>query len=848
MAENGRRDRTQPEYELADTGVFDEDRFFDVEIEYAKAGPEDIVIRVTATNRGPDPATLHLLPTLWYRNTWSWGRDDARPLISRGGGALPPGHPARLASPDGRLPPRHRGRGAAAVHGQRDQLRAPVRCPERRALRQGRLPCRDRGRAGRRREPGRDRDEGGGAPGRDDRSGRAPRPSGCVSPASLPADPFARRGPGARGADSPRPTPSTPRSRRGPRRRRGARRSGAPSPACIWTKQVYRYDVAEWLDGDPAVRRPRSVRRHGRNAAWRELNAADVLSMPDGWEYPWFAAWDLAFHMLPMAVVDPGLRQGPAAAPDPRVVHAPQRPAAGLRVGVRRRQPAGPRLGRVARVQDRPPDHRAPRSRLPRPRVPQAAAQLHVVGQPQGPRGEQRLRGRLPGPRQHRRLRPLRGAARSRATSARPTARPGWASTRSTCWRSRSSSPARSRSTRTSRPSSSSTSCTSPRRSMAWGRTASPLWDPGDEFFYDVLHLESGEFIPLKVRSVVGHDAAAGGGDPGAGPARASPGVPTPARLVPEEPAGARGAGPVLDGARRRPAAAARARPRPSDEGPAAADAGSGRVPLGPWHPLDQCRPSRHAVRPLAGWFGARRGLRARRVADRDLRRQLQLARSRLVAHQLPAHRGAPEVRPLLRGRLPGAAAHRFGPAGVDRRGCRRALADGSRRCSRATPTGAGRSADPTPARSPRGRRTTSSCSTSTSTATRARASAPATRPAGRRWLPSSWSSGRGGGWRGRCDRRRGGRRARDRPDSPMTGLAIGRRPHPAPVSSPSGPGIATALEPALRREWLVANGLGGYASGRSRASRPASTTVCSPPRSGHRSIAGSWWAGSWNG
>ncbi|MEO5940179.1 MAG: glucosidase, partial [Candidatus Limnocylindrales bacterium] len=87
VAENGRRDRNAPEYELADTGIFDDNRFFDVEVEYAKAGPEDIVIRVTATNRGPDDAPLHLVPTLWFRNTWSWGRRDERPSIALEAGA-----------------------------------------------------------------------------------------------------------------------------------------------------------------------------------------------------------------------------------------------------------------------------------------------------------------------------------------------------------------------------------------------------------------------------------------------------------------------------------------------------------------------------------------------------------------------------------------------------------------------------------------------------------------------------------------------------------------------------------------------------------------------------------------
>src|SRR5438132_5703496 len=81
VAENARRGRADPEYELADTGAFDEDRYFEIEVEYAKAGPEDIAVRIQMANRGPDPASLHLLPTLWFRNTWTWGRDDRRPEI-----------------------------------------------------------------------------------------------------------------------------------------------------------------------------------------------------------------------------------------------------------------------------------------------------------------------------------------------------------------------------------------------------------------------------------------------------------------------------------------------------------------------------------------------------------------------------------------------------------------------------------------------------------------------------------------------------------------------------------------------------------------------------------------------
>ena len=121
----------------------------------------------------------------------------------------------------------------------------------------------------------------------------------------------------------------------------------------LWSKQYYGYNVARWLDGDPGLPPPPPERQHGRNADWRHFDAADILSMPDQWEYPWFAAWDLAFHAVTLRPHRPGLREVPAAADVPRVVPAPQRRAARLRVVVRRRQPAGPRRGRVPRVRDR---------------------------------------------------------------------------------------------------------------------------------------------------------------------------------------------------------------------------------------------------------------------------------------------------------------------------------------------------------------------------------------------------------------------------------------------------------------------------------------------------------------
>ena len=194
-----------------------------------------------------------------------------------------------------------------------------------------------------------------------------------------------------------------------PRRRRADGCSARRYAGLLWSKQFYHYDVATGCDGDPA--QPAAAARAGctgRNSDWRHLYNRDVLSMPDKWEYPWFAAWDLAFHCVAAGAGRPRLRQAPARPAGARVVHAPQRPAPGLRVELRRRQSAGARLGGLARLPDRPRRRRGrERSRLPGAGLPQAAAQLHLVGQPQGRRGQQRLRRAGFWPRQHRRLRPL---------------------------------------------------------------------------------------------------------------------------------------------------------------------------------------------------------------------------------------------------------------------------------------------------------------------------------------------------------------------------------------------------------------------------------------------------------
>ena len=178
-----------------------------------------------------------------------------------------------------------------------------------------------------------------------------------LRPTGADAQPAAALGAGLRRRASrpaaPRPTSSTPSS---PRRTRRPTRPTVMRQAfagMLWSKQLYDYDVARWLDGDPGQPPPPASRHSGRNADWRNFDAFDIMSMPDKWEYPWFAAWDLAFHCVALAHVDPAFAKYQLRAALPRVVPAPQRRAPRLRVGLRRREPAGAGVGRARGVRDR---------------------------------------------------------------------------------------------------------------------------------------------------------------------------------------------------------------------------------------------------------------------------------------------------------------------------------------------------------------------------------------------------------------------------------------------------------------------------------------------------------------
>jgi len=307
------RPRTEGEYELSDTGVLDDARFFDVVVTHAKATPTDVVVTITATNHGPDPAPLHLVPQLWFRNTWAWGRDPRMPSI----------HALHWPTVDDHT--------VVAVQADHEQLGRYVLFAEGEPEL---LLCDNES----------DSESLWGVP------NRTLHPKDAVERAIVHGDAsaLATDGLGTKAAfhyafdavppggsvtvrlrlttpptaDRPFATAASVLADRkadadafydvvvpasvGEPDRHTARRAFA---GLLWTKQVYRYDVEDWLAGDPASPPPPASRLApeptGRNTAWRHLSLADVISMPDEWEYPWFATWDLAFHAVTLSHIDP---------------------------------------------------------------------------------------------------------------------------------------------------------------------------------------------------------------------------------------------------------------------------------------------------------------------------------------------------------------------------------------------------------------------------------------------------------------------------------------------------------------------------------------------------------------
>jgi hypothetical protein len=300
VQENARRSRFEAPFTLLDTGVFDEGRYWDVEVRYAKASSDEMHVRIIATNRGPDVATLHLLPTLWFRNTWSWGDEAGKPRLSV---TTPPSDAkwaVRAEHPTlGTyfLYGRHPAQALFTENDTNSQLLwgVPNRTPYvkdafHRYLIDGQSGAVNPAGAGTKfaachlvtAEPGHS------------------VTLGLVLSRTACATPFAQREVVFSRAESEAAVFYDDLLPEANAQDGNILRQSLAG--MIWSKQFFNYDVARWLDGDQLL--PPAERRRGRNSGWRHLKAHHVVSMPDKWEYPWFAAWDLAFHCAALALVD----------------------------------------------------------------------------------------------------------------------------------------------------------------------------------------------------------------------------------------------------------------------------------------------------------------------------------------------------------------------------------------------------------------------------------------------------------------------------------------------------------------------------------------------------------------
>jgi hypothetical protein len=295
---NRRRTREELEYELLDTGIFDDDRYFDVFVEYAKAGPEDVLMRVSVHNRGPEAARLHVLPTLWFRNTWSWGEDSPRPVLREAGGAIVASHPElsdtrlwcdgvpellftenesnaqRLWGQTNSTPYVKDAFHRYVISGEPDAVNSAktgTKAAARYVLEVPAGGCevlRLRLSAGTAGEPfGKEFEE-------------------LFRQRLFDADEFYDR-----------ITPPTLDEDE----RRVHRQALA---GMLWSKQYYYFDLDRWLKEHQAHPLTGGANRGVRNTEWFHMLNGDVISMPDKWEYPWYAAWDLAFHTIALSLVD----------------------------------------------------------------------------------------------------------------------------------------------------------------------------------------------------------------------------------------------------------------------------------------------------------------------------------------------------------------------------------------------------------------------------------------------------------------------------------------------------------------------------------------------------------------
>src|SRR5271157_3386671 len=295
---NKRRSREEMEYELLDTGVFNDDRYFDVFVEYAKADPEDVLIKISVHNRGPEAAQLHVLPTLWFRNTWSWGDDVPKPLLGRvDPERIHASHPelgeytlqcegaaellftenetnaSRLWGQPNPSPYVKDAFHDYVISGKQEAVNPSGTGTKAAALYRLEVPA-------------------GGS--------KVVRLRLSAKPTTDPFGPFDKIF-AARLADADefynRITPTSLSEDE----RRVHRQALA---GMLWSKQYYYFDLDKWLDEHEAHPLLGTTHRNVRNAEWFHMLNSDIISMPDKWEYPWYAAWDLAFHTLALSLVD----------------------------------------------------------------------------------------------------------------------------------------------------------------------------------------------------------------------------------------------------------------------------------------------------------------------------------------------------------------------------------------------------------------------------------------------------------------------------------------------------------------------------------------------------------------
>lgn len=310
LEENRRRDRSMPEYELSDTGVFNESRYFDVFAEYAKNTPDDILIRISVCNRGPETATVHLLPTIWFRNTWVWkctheGCSEKTSIALDKEGLLALEHPT-LGRFLMEIGPDPKGNKVPVLFTENETNysrlfgiqndAAHVKDAFHEYVVQGRKNAVDPNNSGTKAAPHYVLDL---KPGESQTVRLRLYPANQVPPRTDAAsfeNIFTLR---IREADEFY-------ARNGSVNLNEAERNIVRQgyAGLLWSKQFYHYIVEDWLNGDPHGPPPPESRKSGRNSGWTHLYSRDVLSMPDNWEYPWFAAWDLAFHMIPFAKID----------------------------------------------------------------------------------------------------------------------------------------------------------------------------------------------------------------------------------------------------------------------------------------------------------------------------------------------------------------------------------------------------------------------------------------------------------------------------------------------------------------------------------------------------------------